>query len=343
MTILTELSLSRRSALGFVIIGIFWGTFAASVPVIKVRLDVNDVTFGLVLLGNAAGLLGAMWLAPLVDKRLKDRSLQISVVALGSAMLLPALITNPLVFFFGMMLIGTSSGLTDVLANARVSELEARYDTSLMNANHGSFSISYAVAAVLTGLAREAGLSSSAIFLAASFVVFVIASQMRMATVEEGSETQGRGPYPYRTILLCGLIVLIAFMTEATVETWSALHIERTLAGGAAEGALGPAMLGFTMAIGRFGGQALSARFQDAHVIYVGSVLTAIGALTASVAQAPSWAYLGFGILGLGVSVIGPLGLAQVGRRVHPSRRTDAIAKAAIILAAVYIQQARKE
>ena len=49
-------------------------------------------------------------------------------------------------------------------------------------------------------------------------------------------------------------------MTEATVETWSALHIERSLQGRAAEGAMGPAMLGLTMAIGRFSGQAVSPR-----------------------------------------------------------------------------------
>ena len=74
-------------------------------------------------------------------------------------------------------------------------------------------------------------------------------------------------------ILLCGGIVLIAFMSEATVEAWSALHVERTLGGGAAEGALGPAMLGLTMAFGRFSGQAVAERLREVHVLIGASIL----------------------------------------------------------------------
>jgi hypothetical protein len=49
--------------------------------------------------------------------------------------------------------------------------------------------------------------------------------------------------------------VLVAFLVENAMEGWSALHIERTLGGGAAEGAFGPAILGLTMGIGRLSGR----------------------------------------------------------------------------------------
>jgi MFS family permease len=120
-------------------------------------------------------------------------------------------------------------------------------------------------------------------------------------------------------------------MSEATVEAWSALHIERTLNGGAAEGALGPATLGIMMAIGRFSGQAVSERLSDYLVIVCAALLSAVGALIVAVAATPIIAYVGFGVLGLGVSVIGPLGLAIVGRLVAPKYRTEAISKAAVI------------
>jgi MFS family permease len=42
-------------------------------------------------------------------------------------------------------------------------------------------------------------------------------------------------------------------------------------------------------------------------------------------------AYLGFGILGLGVSVIGPLGLGMVGKLVTPRQRARAISRVAIV------------
>jgi MFS family permease len=42
-------------------------------------------------------------------------------------------------------------------------------------------------------------------------------------------------------------------------------------------------------------------------------------------------AYLGFGLFGLGVSVIGPMGLALVGKMVAPHFRTEAISRAAVM------------
>ena len=47
MHVLQALVLSRRPATAFVIVGLFWGCFAAYVPEVKARLGVSDATFGL--------------------------------------------------------------------------------------------------------------------------------------------------------------------------------------------------------------------------------------------------------------------------------------------------------
>ena len=162
-------------------------------------------------------------------------------------------------------------------------------------------------------------------------VTLAIAAQLRMDvdTVEPADGLRGR--YPLIPIIVCGGIVLVAFMSEATVEAWSALHVERTLGGGAAEGALGPAMLGITMAFGRFSGQVVSEKLREVTVVFWASLISASGALIAAFAPTPLVAYIGFGILGLGVSVIGPMGLALVGKLVAPHHRTEAISKAAVM------------
>ena len=126
-------------------------------------------------------------------------------------------------------------------------------------------------------------------------------------------------------------MVLVAFMTEATVEAWSAIHIERTLEGKATQGALGPAMLGITMAIGRFLGQSVSEVFSEYRLIIGATIVTAIGAIIVAWAPTPVWAYFGFGTLGLGVSVIGPTGLALVGKYVPDHFRTEAISRVALM------------
>ncbi|MEP5090809.1 MAG: MFS transporter [Paracoccaceae bacterium] len=331
MSILSALSLSRRPAAAFVVVGMFWGSFAAFVPVIKANLGASDALFGTLLLGSAFGLVSAMWLAPRADKVLGARGMQICAVLFALVWLIPGQITVPLVFAGTMAIVGMSSGMLDVMMNARVSELEARHDRSLMNVNHAMFSAAYALAALLTGLAREAGLPPTLVFAGFGGVTVLLALFLYMEVDQVDAEEGPLGGYPLWPILLCGGIVLVAFMSEATVEAWSALHVERTLSGGAAEGALAPAMLGLTMTIGRFSGQAVAERLREVHVVIGAACMSAAGAPIAAAAPTPIIAYIGFGTLGLGVSVIGPMGLALVGKLVAPQLRTEAISRVAVM------------
>ncbi|WP_296431812.1 MFS transporter [Yoonia sp.] len=331
MSILNALSVSRRPAAAFVVIGMFWGCFAAYVPVIKDQLGASDALFGTLLLGSATGLVSAMWLAPRADRILGARGMQVGAVALAVAWLLPGQVMNPWLFAVSMAFVGLCSGLLDVIMNARVSELEAKHNRPLMNVNHAMFSVAYVVGAVLVSFTREAGLPPMPVFAGFGVVALLMLPLMRMEVTYVAADEGYAGRYPLWPIALCGAIVLVAFMSEATVEAWSALHVERTLGGGAAEGALGPAMLGLTMAIGRFSGQAVAERMREVTILLGASVMAATGAVIAALAPTPVVAYVGFGVLGLGVSVIGPIGLALVGKLVAPHLRTEAISRTAVI------------
>ena len=331
MYVLQALSLSRRPAVAFVIVGLFWGCFAAYVPEVKARLGVNDATFGLLLLCNALGLVSSMFLAPRLDRILGARGMQIGSVLFAMSFLLPGFAPNALIFGISMAIVGAASGMTDVLMNARVSELEELHKRPLMNANHAMFSVGYAVSAMASGVAREAQIAPGMAFSYVALTIFLLSAFLYMPVRDSSKDAASAAGYPFWPIVLCGLIVLVAFMTEATVETWSALHIERTLGGHAAEGAMGPAMLGITMAVGRFSGQAVSQMFSDTKVIILATLVAATGAVFAALAPTPFWAYVGFGILGIGVSVIGPLGLALVGKSVPNHLRTEAISRVAVI------------
>lgn len=331
MSVLSALSVSRRPLVAFMIVGTFWGCFAAQVPVLKAGIGADDALFGLVLLGTSMGLITTMWLAPLFDRWLGAWAMPLAGCIFAGVALGPSLANTPWTFFIAMVLAGFCSGILDVVMNARVSELEARHGRSLMNANHAMFSVAYAISAVMTGLAREAGWEPVQIFSIVAGLIVVMAVGLRME-VEPIDETARRANrFPWGLVLLCGAIVLTAFFVEATVEAWSALHIERTLGGRAAEGALGPAVLGFTMAIGRFSGQALTERFSEHAIIVIGTAMASVGALIAAAANAPLMAYVGFGAMGLGIAAVGPVGLAIVGRMVRPEHRTAAVARAAVI------------
>ncbi len=331
MTLFGALHLSRRPAAAFAVIGLFWGAFAAHVPVFKARLAVGDGAFGLLMLGTGVGLVSAMWLAPMLDRRLGAAALPVASVLFIAMFWTPAVAGTPAVFFAALLALGMASGLTDVVMNTRVAEMEAAGGKPLMNANHGVFSLAYAAAALASGWAREGGVGAAAVFAALMLLCLPLALSSRQAVGAAGREAVPGKAGLLAPVLLCGAVVLIAFMTEATVETWSALHIERTLSGSAAQGAAGPAVLGLTMAFGRFSGQSVAARFDDAAVMLGGVVLAVLGVVLVAAGQGVAVAYLGFGAMGLGVSVIGPIGLAMVARMVPDDRRAAAISRVAVI------------
>ena len=332
MSILNALFLSRRPAAAFVVVGMFWGCFAAYVPHIKATLEVSDAMFGTLLLGSATGLVSSMWLAPIMDRWLGERALQVGVAFLAAAWLVPGFMSTPLAFAASLALVGLASGLLDVIMNARVSMLETTHETPLMNANHAMFSVAYGAAALVVAFTRETGLPPAPVFAGFAVLSCLIVSFVWMEVTDVAPDADSvNARYPLWPIIICGAVVLVAFMSEATVEAWSALHLERTLHGGAAEGALGPVMLGLTMAIGRFSGQAVAARWSEITVVIVAAIVSACGAVIAAFAPVPLVAYVGFGILGLGVSVIGPMGLALVGQLVAPHLRTEAIGRTAVI------------
>ncbi|OAN70645.1 MFS transporter [Jannaschia sp. EhC01] len=331
MSVLSALSLSRRPLVAFMIVGTFWGSFAAQVPVLKAGIGADDALFGLILLGTSLGLVATMWMAPLFDRLLGAWAMPVAGCLFAAVALGPALAASPLLFFVAMVLAGYCSGILDVVMNARVSELEARHNRSLMNANHAMFSVAYAISAVMTGFAREAGWNPAQIFSVVAVAIVIMALPLKMAVEPVDHEARRANRFPWGLVVLCGAIVLVAFFVEATVEAWSALHIERTLGGRAAEGAFGPAVLGLTMAVGRFSGQALTDRFSEHAIIVIGTAMASVGALIAAAAVSPVMAYVGFGAMGLGIAAVGPVGLAIVGRMVRPEHRTAAVARSAVI------------
>jgi MFS family permease len=333
MQIVTQIVASRAPMASFAAMGVLWGCLAASMPDLKAMLGAGDALFGGLLFFSSAAAVAAMLLAPRLGDRLGGAALPVLTLAMGLAFLLPGHLPVAVLFAGAMVLIGASSGSLDVLMNARLSAIEAARRLPLMNLNHGVYSLCYAGAALATGLAREAGAAPAQVLGVAALAVLALAA----ATIERGARIEGLGPPAGAVPRLgpvpfwAGLVILIAFLAENATEAWSALHIERTLGGSPAQGALGPALLGLTMGIGRLMGQAVVARLPERRLMRGALVVAVTGAALVAVAPTPAVAYAGFIVLGLGVSVVGPTAFALVGRLANPETRARAIARAAVL------------
>ena len=315
----------------FVAIGFGWAAYAAQVPVLKAQIDASDATFGTVMLLAAIGAVMAMWLAPLAHRFAGRSALIVGSLGMAMGFLCAGAAGGVLGFGLAMALAAMGSGVADVLANAEISELEAETQRSLMNLNHAAFSFAYALSALLVGVARDAGWGPICVFAVFVGAVVVLCFVMRTPDRSRAQAQAVPSSMPHMLVWLAGIIVFVAFLGEASTEGWSALHLERTLGGGAAEGALGPAILGLTMGFGRLFGHLLANRMRPLMLMGLAMALAASGTALAGAAPTLAVAYLGFGLAGFGVSVVAPLALALVGSTVPPAVRLKAISRAAAL------------
>ncbi len=332
MQLLNDLIASRRALAGFIVVGFGWAAFSAQMPVIKGQVGVGDGFWGTLVLIGSTGAIMAMWLAPLMHRLVGRWAMIVGAAFMVAGFLLAGAAQTPLVIGLALFLAAGGSGIADVLANAEVSEAEAETGRSLMNLNHGLFSMAYALAAIAVGFAREGGMGPVGVFMGMSLAVVLLVPWMilpdRVPEEEDMADATGM---PRALVWVGGLVVLSAFLGEAASEGWSALHVERTLGGGPAEGALGPALLATGMAVGRLGAHVFGAGWPPLRVMVLASCVAGVGLALAGAAPGLGVAYVGFLLGGLGVSVVGPLALGLVGQAVRPKHRLAAISQAAAL------------
>ena len=318
-----NLRAARAPIAAFFAMGLCWGSFAADLPDIKTMLAVDEAHLGALLFLTPVAAVTAMLLAPVFARLAGPHALTWCSMAMALAFLLPGQVAVVWVFPFAMMACGAGTGMTDVVMNARVSALEAAGGHSLMNLCHAAYSFGYAGGAMGTGALREAGWPPSSVL----SLVAVIAAAVTLLTYERDGRIDGLsrpkgqgasrlGPVP----VIGGAMVLIAFLTENASENWSALHIEKTLGGSPADGAMGPSVMALTMGIARLVGQGFAQRVAPVRLLGVAAVVAACGMGIAAAALSPAMAYVGFIVAGLGASLIAPTAFSMVGAYVAPRR-----------------------
>ncbi len=332
MSLKQDLILSRRPLAGFFAIGAAWSVYFAQMPVIKANVGASDGAYGIAILIASFGAIAAMWLAPAFRRFGRGLAVPLGVMIIATGMGLSGFAGSLTALIAAMFLAAVGSGIVDVLVNARVSEIEEESGAGLMSLNHALYSFSYAGGALLTGVARSAGLPTGAVFGVLFAVLVFLALASKDIPPKEDTDANGAISGPGVILVgLTGLIVLTAFLAEAATEGWSALHIERTLGGSAGEGAMGPAILGLMMGIGRLAGHGLSRRFRDTWLMLIATVVSAVGIAVAGLAPTVALALLGFAVGGLGISIVVPMAMGLIGRVVPPAERLAAISRASVI------------
>ena len=297
---------------GFLVLGTFWGAWAAVLPSIQRGTGTSKGELGVALLFVTVGSVPAMLLiaGPAVD-RFGTRAIAVACAAFAAAAALPGLASSLPVLALALVATGAASGALDVGINANASRIESATGRRLMPLAHGLYSVGVLVGAVTAGIARGAGAGREPILLGVSALIAATALLLGTDRARVPTGT-ARRPRLEHALLAIGLIGAAAFVVEGGTESWSALFLERQLHAHPTVSGLGPGIFGAAMAAGRFWGQA--AKLGDRALLSLGSLVAAAGCGLVAVAPNAPLALAGFAVCGAGISLNAPIVFGAAGR-----------------------------
>ncbi|MGI8703103.1 MAG: MFS transporter [Candidatus Limnocylindrales bacterium] len=324
----------------FATMGLFWGAWAALLPDVKERIGASDAEFGAALLWVGVGAPPAMLAAGRLARRLGSRLLSPTLLGFGLAVLPAGFAGSFVSLAVAMVVVGAASGALDVAMNAEVSDLEAADGERLMFGAHALFSLGLVGASVVTGILRDSGVGPEGVLpgiTALSLVVAAVSLGAPRPTAQpaSGVSSDQAGPGSMgglrRWALVLGVLCAGSFLIEDALQSWSALHLERTLGATPAVGALGPGAFGAAMFVGRSLGQLIERWVSDRVLLGLAGGVAALGLLGAAVAPSVPIAIASFALAGAAISLVAPTLFSLAGRRAGPGGRASAISTVTFI------------
>ena len=295
----------------FASLNIMTGTWVLYLPHIKTKFSLNDGQIGIALFCLALGLLISIPFIPFINKKIGvGRSTKFGVLLYALSFNLPLLAPSYYTLCGSLLLTGLLSGFTDVSMNALVSLIEKRDDKHFMSSAHGFFSLGgflgAGIGSILIGLLANPALH---MFLISVFIFFsnLYFSKFYNTIVEQKlvkakSESILKN---IRPLLGLSIVAFIIMCNEGAVEHWSNLFLFDVVQVQENQAGLGFIAFSLFMTLGRFLGDGISKKIGAFKIINGGIAIAFVGYLLIVCANF-YLSIIGFGILGLGLSVVIP-------------------------------------
>lgn len=321
---MAELRSARRGVqVVFFVYGAVLATWVSRIPLIKQELGLDTAELSLALLGSPVGLILAMqFVSGLVERRTSAMVTRWGVVAACVAMVLPALAWNLGSLAAALLLLGLSLGTLDIAMNTQGVAIERGYARPIMSGIHGMYSVGVLVGAAVGALAAHADVDPLVHFTVAALVLGVLGVWGSLALLGQEADAPAShddaDDLPLRLarhprLIALGVIAFFCLFAEGAVDDWSGVYMHEEQGASLGLAPLAAAACGAGMAIGRFGGDAVIARFGRRTTLTWAALVAGAGMTLAVLAPDPAVAIAAYGVLGLGVATIVPIAFTLAG------------------------------
>ncbi len=289
-------------------LNILFGTWAIYIPMVKEDLNIDKATLGIALFFLSFGVFTVFPVASSIINRIGvGKATWVGTVLLCVAALFPLMSVSFMTLAIALFFFGLANGFLDISMNTLVTEIEKEDKQNFMSASHGFFSLGGVLAGLGSFLIVPLGNRMLHMCLAIGlvFIVSLIFHKRYRHIIAAPIEKEGFRLKNFQPLLLLGVVSFVIMGSEGAIVDWSGLFLKEVSL--APEAILGAGFLGFQamMTLGRFMGDAISARIGSVKIVAFGAGIAIIGYLLVLSANM-YLAIAGFALTGLGFSVIIP-------------------------------------
>lgn len=299
---------------------IAFGAWLPRIPEIQEQLGLDARGLALALLGLPAGILITLLFGGKLVGHLGSRAtIFYGFIVFLSVVSLPVWANSPAMLFLALAIVGSSLSVIELGMNVMADQIEKTGSKLIMNTCHGFWSLGIMFGSLIgSGLAQfDVSPEWSVTLLAAAVLLpaLLVSSALPRFEVNTMVTFQNSNrKWPSAALLGISLFAFGIALTEGAIADWSAVYLRDVFAAKGASIGLGYVAFAAMVAAGRFMGDRLKQHFGARRTAEICSIISLIG--IAAVCAAPNLilAYLGFALVGIGVSVGFPLGVSAAAR-----------------------------
>lgn len=315
---------------GFFVYSFCMGSLPPRLPDIQRAMGIEEGALGLGLIGAAVGTLVSLSFAgPFLERIGYRRAILVLIPLLALLYALAVFATGPVMFFLLLLPVGMVIGGIEIILNLEADRTEHMIGYRIMNRAHAFWSFGFFSSGLIGAGIAQTGLSPQLhLLLIVPLVALgaaLLLGRFDPAPHRTGTSTEGASRFamPTLAVMVLVAVTLSAMIMEGAGIDWSAIYMKGVFA-------VSPFLAGFAVALGAFT-QAVTRFFADPFVerhspTVVARVLLGvmgIGVLFVFFATAEWMALVGFGLMGMGTSVIFPLAMSAAAQRTDRPAATN--------------------
>lgn len=311
----------------FASLNLLFGTWAIYIPTVKESLSIDKSQLGIAIFFLSLGVFSVFPVAAkIIDKFGIGRVTWYGILFNCLAALAPLIAPNYYTLMCALFVFGATQGLTDIAMNTLVTEIEKADKVSFMSSAHGFFSLG----GVLAGLGSfliiplNNPVLHMAIIVSLVLLINLVLYKNYFRIVAAPVAKEPFSLKLFKPLLVIGIVSFIVMGGEGAIVDWSGLYLKEISL--APETLWGAGFLAFSalMTTGRFFGDGISQRVGSVKIVCL-AICIAIMGYFAILSTYTYLAIIGFGLVGLGFSVIIPE-LFRIGGNVKGIQSSQGVA-----------------